>query len=183
MAPSASIATSIEAQRSGGDTFNLDYQFATATETDPAVQIQDAVTTPRDTINGLFTDFADDYLVEELGLSPIVRALIEPIVAQIGDAAWTNLVDPQGRYAVTSQRVSYVSRTPSGGESAILTGLVAFPQSPVSPRDEVIVLMHSTGVTPSDLQPSNAWFVLANLFASQGYLVVERLFPDDLLKS
>ncbi len=176
MAPSASIATTIEAQRSDGETFNLDYQFATATVSDPAVQIQDAVTTPRDTINGLFTSFADDYLVDELGLSPIVRALVEPIVTQIGDAAWTNLVDPQGRYAVTSQRVSYVSRTPRGDGSAALTGLVAFPQSPVPPRDEIIVLMHSTGVTPSDLEPSNAWFVLANLFASLGYLVVA---PDN----
>ena len=40
------------------------------------------------------------------------------------------------------------------------------------PRDKMIVLMHATSSTPSEQDPADAWFILANQFASRGYLVV-----------
>jgi pimeloyl-ACP methyl ester carboxylesterase len=100
-------------------------------------------------------------------------------VDTIVDSGYGELLNPDPLFGVTAQRVSYASRRPDGSASSAPTGLVVYPDTSSSefvPRDSIIVLSHSTGVTPSDLDVTNGWFVVANLFASRGYLVIA---PDN----
>ena len=175
--PSDRSTTEISAERSGnGEQFELSYAFSTGADQPADVVVQESVATPGATVAGLFEEFVDSYLVDELELPVAVRFVVEPLVNEIARQAWRNLLDPDVGVGVVAERVSYRSRGPVGDADATLTGLVAYPEGDAPSRDRIIVLMHSTGVTPSDLRPANAWFVLANLFASQGYLV---LAPDN----
>ena len=80
----------------------------------------------------------------------------------------------------TSQQVSYLSRHPDGSPSAELTAAITFPVIATAndfvSRDRVIILTHATGSTPGNLDNADAWYILANMFASRGYLVIA---PDN----
>ena len=178
LADNAAVRIEVNATRDDGERFATELAFSTGTPTAPPLVVQDSVATPRDTVNGLFETYIDESLLPSLELPGAVEALVASLVLTIADTAWTNLVAPEATYAVVSQRISYASRTPAGDATDALTGLVAFPDpsAPFARRDQVIVLSHSTGVTPSDLDPGDAWFAIANLLASRGYLVIA---PDN----
>lgn len=171
--------TVVDATRENGDAFEVRLDFSTTTATAPDLQVQDAVTTPRDSIASMFRTFVDDALIDQLGLPDAAAPLIEASVQDVVDSAYGDLLDADPRFGVTTQRVTYASRSPDGSASTELTGLVAFPDTSSSgfvPRESIIVLSHSTGVTPSDLDVTNGWYVVATLLASRGYLVIA---PDN----
>ena len=135
---------------------------------------------PRDTVNDMFIGYIDGAFFEDLDLPSGIESLVRVLVLEIAEANWGNLVDPDSLYDVTSQQVSYLSRHPDGSPSAELTAAITFPviasASDFVTRDRAIILTHATGSTPGDLDNTDAWYILANLFASRGYLVIA---PDN----
>lgn len=134
-------------------------------------------TTLRD-VNRLFDRYVEDVLLETVE-SSFLRRQLENAVQEIARRTWAELTGAHAGYDVLAQRVSYSSRNPFGEPDATLTGLVAHPDvaSPsFSRRSRVIVLSHATGSTPSDLDGSDTWFILANVLAGRGYLVIA---PDN----
>jgi pimeloyl-ACP methyl ester carboxylesterase len=135
---------------------------------------------PRDTVNDMFLGYLNGSLFDDLDLPSGVESLIRGLVLVIAEANWNNLLDPDSLYDVTSQQVSYLSRHPDGSPSAELTAAITFPviasANGFISRDRVIILTHATGSTPGDLDNTDAWYILANMFASRGYLVIA---PDN----
>ena len=131
-------------------------------------------------VDALFTHYISGALVNEIDLSLSLQLLVLAFIIDFAESEWDNLANPAGLYDVVSQRVRYGSMQPDGVFSRELTGLIAYPDvaavSTFEKRTEVILLTHATGSTPSDLNESDAWYILANLFAAQGYLVVA---PDN----
>ena len=170
----------VDGTRSNDARFRATRSFATGTEGTPGLIELDSVSVNRATIDDLFREYVEGALITQLDLPSGVESLIVDLVIELAEANWDNLTDPDALYPVTSQRVSYRSRTPSGSPSSELTGLVAWPIVNLSPdfamRDKAIVLTHATGSTPGDLNAADAWFILANLIASRGYLVIA---PDN----
>ena len=101
-------------------------------------------------------------------------------ILELAEANWDNLVDPEARYDVIAESVSYLSRRPDGSPDATLSGLIVRPNLATAERftqrNTAIVLNHATGSTPSELNPADAWYILANQFAARGYLVIA---PDN----
>ena len=166
--------------RSNDAAFITEFTFSTGAASSASLTILDEFDLPRTDINDLFAAYIGDALFDDLALSSGVEALIRQLILELADASWSNLVDPEALYDVTSQKVSYRSRHPDGTPSAELTAAVMFPviatASNFVTRDRVIILMHATGSTPSNLDNTDAWYILANLFASRGYLVIT---PDN----
>ena len=135
---------------------------------------------PRDTVNDMFIGYIDGAFFEDLDLPSGIESLVRGLVLEIAEANWGNLVDPDSLYDVTSQQVSYLSRHPDGSPSTELTAAITFPviasASDFVTRNRAIILTHATGSTPGDLDNTDAWYILANLFASRGYLVIA---PDN----
>jgi|GEM_PF-458456 len=135
---------------------------------------------PRDTVNDMFLGYVTGALYEDLDLPSGIESLIRDLILDIAEANWGNLVDPDSIYGVTSQQISYLSRHPDGSPSTELSAAITFPVIPPASgfvaRDRVILLTHATGSTPSNLNDTDAWYILANLFASRGYLVIA---PDN----
>ena len=119
-----------------------------------------------------------DAVLHEIDI-PIIGALVALIVAEIAEQTWTELGRRESTYGAVSEAVSYASRGPSGA-TATLSGLVAMPDVGDAPDYQrpgrIVVLTHGTGATPSGLSPHDGWYVLANLLAGRGYLVVA---PDN----
>lgn len=153
-------------------------EFDTGTIPASGITVMDSLPLPRSLIDDIFREYVEGALIDELDLPGRVRALVIDAVIELAEANWVNLTDPDPLYHVTSERVSYLSQAPSGSPSNMLSGLVARPETNQSftPRDHIILLTHATGSTPGDLNPADAWFILANLFAARGYLVVA---PDN----
>ena len=101
------------------------------------------------------------------------------LVAQIARQTWTELGAREATWGTVSEAVSYDSRSPSGA-AATLSGLVAMPDiagaADYTPPGRIVVLAHATGSTPSHLSRDDGWYVLANILAGRGYLVVA---PDN----
>ena len=149
--------------------------------TSPSVfTVTNELTLPRDTVNTMFLGYIGEALFDDLNLPFSVKILIQDIVLDIAAKNWSSLVNPEALYDVTSQQVRYLSRHPDGSPSGELTAAITFPAigsaSEFLERDRVIVLTHATGSTPGDLGNTDAWYILANLFASRGYLVIA---PDN----
>ncbi len=176
---SGAFETLVEATRVNGDSYSVRLDFSTAIASAPDLQVQDTATTPRDSVADMFRTFLDDSLVDDLDLPDALASLIGEAVEAVAESAYGELLNADPLFGVSAQRVTYASRRPDGSASNELTGLVAFPDTAAggfTPRDAIIVLSHSTAVTPSDLELSNGWYVVANLFASRGYLVIA---PDN----
>lgn len=164
--------------RSNDAEFRATQRFATGLSNTPGINIIDQFALPRSFVDDMFLGYIEGALLSELDLPPVIEALVMAIVIELAEESWGNLVDPDALYHVASQRVSYLSTDPSGEPDAELTGLITFPavtQEFIS-RDRMIVLTHATGSTPGDLDLNDAWYILANLFASRGYLVIA---PDN----
>ena len=157
----------------------LEFSTGNSSAESPMTVIDSFILSPG-IIGDVFTGYVAGALLDELDLPPLIEVLVIDAIIDIAESNWGNLVDPEPLYFVESQRVSYLSRDPSGGPSTQLTGLITLPvvaaTSGFLPRDRILVLSHATGSTPSDLNFADAWFILANQFASRGYLVIS---PDN----
>ena len=135
--------------------------------------VQDSVSIPQSEINDLFQNYIKGALISELQIPRLIETLIVDLIAELVESNWGTLTDPSPLYAVVAERIAYSSRSPRG-EPSDLSGLVARPvvNDGFTPRDRFIILAHATGSTPSNLNQADAWYILANMFASRGYLVV-----------
>ena len=144
----------------------------------PGVTVLDGTTLSRSGVDGLFRRYVRDGVLNEIDI-PIIGSLVALIVAEIAEQAWTELGRTESTYGALSETVSYASRSPSGA-TATLSGLVAMPDvgdvPDYQPPGRIIVLMHATGATPSRLSADDGWYVLANLLAGRGHLVIA---PDN----
>jgi pimeloyl-ACP methyl ester carboxylesterase len=160
--------------------FRASLTFSTGAEREPGLQILDEFSLTIGDVNDLFTGYLEGALFSDLDIPGGAGALLLAGITDLAEANWRNLVHPGAQYPVRSQRVSYLSRNPDGDPDEQLTGLIAMPVTGLVadfvPRNRLLVLTHATGSTPGDLNFTDAWFILANLFASHGYLVVA---PDN----
>ena len=159
----------------GPDQYQAALAFTTtAPEEGPRLRVQQTQELSRDDVNRLFRRYVEDALVDDIE-SRLARRAAAELVDQLARRTWRDLRSPGAAHGVVAQRVSYVSRTPSGARSDALTGLVAMPNAPeqgFEPRDRVVILSHATGSTPSALRFADTWFVLAAMLAGRGFLVV-----------
>ena len=170
----ASYQIDANGTRSSDARFQASLAFSTGTSASTSVTVQDSVSIPQSAINDLFQDYVEGALISELEVPGLIESLIIDLVTGLAEANWGTLTDPDPLYAVVAERITYSSRSPSGAPSDNLSGLVARPVTGdgFTPRDRFIILTHATGSTPGDLNAADAWFILANMFASRGYLVV-----------
>lgn len=177
--PGAGYEIRVDATASDGTRHRAVVGFGAApARAAPGVAVLDSRTLSRSGVDRLFRRYVRDAVVAGLDV-PVVDALAALIIAAIADRVWTELGVREAQYATESHAVTYASRSPSGG-AATLTGLVAMPRPgdgvAFEPLDRVVVLKHATGSTPSRLDRDDGWYVLANLLAGRGYLV---LAPDN----
>ena len=118
--------------------------------------------------------------IDDIDLSPVVQAIVDNLLNDIADDELPNLFNPLTEFDVVTQTVLYESIDPRGNRTQSLSGLIAFPDtdgvSGFTPKDEIILLNHSTGLTPSEKNVTGAWYNLAIVLASRGYLVIA---PDN----
>ncbi|MDG1231669.1 MAG: lipase family protein [Pseudomonadales bacterium] len=166
--------------RSNDEEFTSELVISTGVTNPSGLTVINEFIQPRDTVNDMFLGYIDGAFFEDLDLPSGIEFLVRGLVLEIAEANWGNLVDPDALYDVTSQQVSYLSRHPDGSPSAELTAAITFPViasgNDFVTRDRAIILTHATGSTPGDLDNTDAWYILANLFASRGYLVIA---PDN----
>ena len=154
--------------------------FATGNEQGGlSLLVRDSFFVPRSTVEELFDIYIAAALLSEIE-DATLQLLAGVLIDRLARNTWRELRDPEPQYDVLTQRVSYASRDPWGRRSTMLTGLIAAPAlgdaSSFERRERVLVLSHATGSTPSDMEFSDAWYVLAIMFASRGYLVMA---PDN----
>ena len=159
----------------GPDQYQAALAFTTtAAEDGPRLRVQQTQELSRDDVNRLFRRYVEDALVDDIE-SRLARRAAAELVDQLARRTWRDLRSPGAAHGVVAQRVSYVSRTPSGARSDAVTGLVAVPNAPeqgFEARDRIVILSHATGSTPSALRFSDTWFVLAAMLAGRGFVVV-----------
>ena len=174
---SAAQAVTVEIE-DGPDQFEATLEFATtAAPAGPALRVLATHNVTRAEVNGLFGRYVEDALLDSVD-SRRARIAAEVLVDQIARRTWRDLRNPRARYGVVAQRVAYLSEAPNGERSTALTGLVAMPNvdDDFERRDRVVILSHATGSTPSAFRFTDTWFVLANMIAGRGFLVVA---PDN----
>ena len=168
-----SVSNTIDAQASDGSRFQVSIDFSTGVGSGCCINVLDSTNTPRAAVGSAFSDYITGELLQVLDLPQGIDVLaLAGIVNLFPD--WTHLTQLEPLYGVTTLRVSYPSHDPFGNALDTLTGLIALPElgAGFTPRDEIVVLMHATGSTPGDLQLTNAWYLLANMLAARGYLVI-----------
>ena len=154
--------------------------FTTGGEAEgPALSVRHARMIPRDAVNDMLDGYIEDALIADIK-SSWVQLLVAALVDELARRTWAELRNPDARYDVVAQSVSYASRSPTGSPSEAVTGLVAMPDTGAVPdfarKNRVVVLSHATGATPSALDDGDAWFALAAMFAGRGYLTIA---PDN----
>lgn len=155
----------------------VEHEFSTANEVGASLVPEETVILPRAALNDVFNAYVNGALPDDLN---VLESLALSLIEDLAESNWSDLTNPEALYDTRATRVSYTSSQPDGSADAQLTGLVVTPvlETAVnfSKRDQMLVLSHATGSTPSELNLADAWFLLANLFASRGYLVVA---PDN----
>ena len=171
----------VQVNATGGDgtRYRAALEFTAAGEpAAPGVTVLDSTTLSPGAVDRLLHRYVRDAVLDEVAL-PIVGTLAALIVAEIAERVWTELGAREATYGTVSHAVSYASRSPSGA-AATLSGLVAMPDIGSDPGfvrlGRTVVLHHATGSTPSRLRADEGWYVLANLLAGRGHLVVA---PDN----
>jgi pimeloyl-ACP methyl ester carboxylesterase len=166
--------------RSNDAEFVAELQISTGVTNASGLTVINEFDLPRDTVNTMFLGYVNGALFDDLDLPSGIEVLIRGLVLFVAEENWNNLLNPDSLYDVTSQQVSYLSRHPDGSPSTELTAAITFPviasANGFVSRDRVIILTHATGSTPGGLDTKDAWYILANLFASRGYLVIA---PDN----
>jgi len=152
-----------------------------SSSSDPAaagVRVDGTTQFSRRSVDRLFSRYVREAVLEEVD-TPIIGTLVALLVAEIARRAWTELGARQATWGTVSEAVSYRSSSPSGA-AATLSGLVAMPDvggaTDYTPPSRVVVMAHATGSTPSRLSRDDGWYVLANILAGRGYLVIA---PDN----
>lgn len=178
--PNTAYELTAEGTRPNDAAFEANHSFSTGTESQPGINVLDQQSLTRDAVDDLFTGYVEGALIADLDLPSGVESLILGTILELAEANWDNLVDPDARYDVIAERVSYLSRRPDGSPDATLSGLIVRPDvttaTRFTERVSAIVLTHATGSTPGELNPADAWYILANQFAARGYLVIA---PDN----
>lgn len=178
LADAAFYTVAVNATDTANQRHRGELRFSTGTGASDTLAVLAQSTTTRHAVDRLFDTYVDEALIDEID-SRILRALARVTVGKIADASWRELTARVAEHDVVAQRVGYASRDPDGGP-ARLTGLVAFPDiaddPAFRPKDRLVVLSHATGSTPSALRVEDGWYVLANIIAGRGYLVVA---PDN----
>ncbi|MEM9620365.1 MAG: alpha/beta fold hydrolase [Pseudomonadota bacterium] len=172
-----SYALTVVNEAADGDRFETPLSFSTGVAGSVGVTVTDSVSSPRSAVQAAFADYLAGAFLDDLELPASVDTLVTDALLSLA-GGWSNLISPGAIYGVTSEQVRYRSRQPDGNNTTELSGLVVVPDTSgaFTPREQIIVLAHATGSTPGDLEPTNAWFLLANILASYGYLVVA---PDN----
>lgn len=119
-------------------------------------------------------------IIDDLSLPLLTELAINTIIENIADNDLPNLFNPITEYDVITQSVVYESLDPNGNKTQTLSGLITLPDTSqltnFTPKDNIILLSHSTGLTPSDRNTTGLWYNLAVILASRGYLVIA---PDN----
>ena len=160
--------------------FEGSHEFSTGTGSSRLLNIQDTVVLQREDIAQLFVSYINGALITKTEMPAVIQDLILQPVIGVADQFWSTLVDPTPIYDVVSESVSYESQDPFGNPSTDFKGLISYPvvgaDNNFTPRSQMILLSHATGSSPSELNPEDAWFIIANHLASRGYLVIA---PDN----
>ncbi len=147
----------------------------TANAAEPSLVVRASDTIAQDDVNELFDRYIAEALIEDIE-GAILQLLVAVLIDELARRTWAELRNPGARYDVVTRRVSYTSRQPSGARTETATGLVAMPEISTAPtftrKPSVVVLSHTTGSTPSELDFGDAWYAVAGMLAGRGYLVV-----------
>ena len=145
----------------------------------PELNIIDEKQIPLVMVENLFAGYILEALTDQLDSPNEVKQLLLALIVDLISSEWRYLAKPDVIHDVTVQKVEYSSTHPDGS-TGVLSGLLAIPDissvDDFTPRDRIILLNHATGSTPSELDATDAWYILANLFAGHGFLVVA---PDN----
>jgi predicted esterase len=175
-----SVTVEASGTRSNDASFVTELPLSSGVSNPLAFTVTEEFSLPKNTVNDMFLGYIGGALFDDLDLPFGIELLVRGIILDIADKNWANLTDPDALYDVTSQQVKYLSRHPDGAPSKELTAAITFPVTETSssfvPRNRIIILTHATGSSPGDLNNTDAWYILANLFASRGYLVIA---PDN----
>ena len=129
-------------------------------------------------VGGLYDRFVRDAASNEIETA-VIGSAAAAIVAQLAKSKWDEISSRSGRFGTRAEQVNYPSRNGDGG-AANLSGLIVRPKiedsASFAKASRVVVLSHSTGSHPSRLENSDPWYVLGNLLANRGYLVIA---PDN----
>ncbi len=177
LSANASERVLIEASTSADALFESELIFSTGLGLDTGIVPLDQIVSAREVVDTAFDTYVADELIADLELPSLVETAVAAALSPI-ISTWVNLTQPNSLYGVSSQQVRYASVDPRGNVSGALSGLIVTPDTSgaFTRRNRVVLLMHATGSTPSELVPDNAWLLLANIIAAQGYLVVA---PDN----
>ncbi len=176
------LSVTVTGRRGGGSAAGDDYEVpllaSTGLSWPSSMSVDDSVMLPAETLATLVSAYLGTQLVADLELPLGSSTLIEPLIQELIGNTWPNLTMPSLPNPVMARRVRYVSQNPNGEVSDQLSGLIVVPEVTTGfvPRDRVVMVLHSTGVTPSDLDPADAWYLIAAMLASRGYVVV---VPDN----
>ena len=164
----------VRATRNNGDLYSSTSTVRAGVASGLTRVVQDTVVLPSTQVVAAISAYLAQELVADLNLPLALLPILQPTLQNLTASAWPELANPLTEFDVQTERVSYTSQDPSGNTSQDLSGLVAVPRVGTGfvPKDRVIVLLHSTGVTPSELDPTDAWYLLASVLASRGYVVV-----------
>ncbi len=147
-------------------------------EASTSVTVLESVERSAGLIKRLYENYVRNAALNEFE-NDIFGALGAEIVERIAREAWDEIGAGKARFATHSERVTYPSRKPDGSAAA-LSGMIVRPhiadEASFVRGERIIVLSHSTGSHPSDLDDRDVWYMLGNLLASRGYLV---LAPDN----
>lgn len=153
---------------------------ASITAANNLIVVSDEQTLPLNSIGNITALTLLQSAIDDADLSPVVEALVLSLLNDIADDDLPNLLNPATEFDVVTQSVLYESIDPYGNLSQALSGFIAFPDttgvSDFIAKNEIILLNHSTGLTPSEQSTSDTWYNLAIILASRGYLVVA---PDN----
>ncbi|GAB1262322.1 alpha/beta hydrolase family protein [Aurantivibrio plasticivorans] len=171
----------ITLEDSASQTLSLLFRSAASvTPTNERINVVEQEMLPLNSIGNITALTLLEDAVEEADLSPLVEALVNSLLNDIANDELPNLFNPLSEFDVVTQTVLYESIDPRGNVSQELSGLIVFPDtgglSNFTPKNDIVLLTHSTDLTPSDKSTSGPWYNLAIVLASRGYLVV---VPDN----
>ena len=174
----ASHTITLKATRESGTRYEGTLDLDVGSDT-PTLNVIDEHQNPQDMVDNLFAGYILEALSDQLDSPDEVKLLLLELIVALINSEWRYLANPEVVHDVTVQKVEYSSTHPDGS-AGILSGLLAIPDissaDDFTPRDRIILLNHATGSTPSELDEKDAWYILANLFAGHGFLVVA---PDN----
>ena len=174
----ASHTITVKATREDGTRYEGPLDLDVGSDT-PALNVIDEKQIPLVMVENLFAGYILEALTDQLDSPNEVKQLLLALIVDLISSEWRYLAKPDVIHDVTVKKVEYSSTHPDGSTET-LSGLLAIPDissvDDFTPRDRIILLNHATGSTPSELDATDAWYILANLFAGHGFLVVA---PDN----